>query len=77
MQYRHDMMERMEGYMTLSQMAVSLGLRDTAGLRRSIAAGRLRAELMGKTYIVKDEEVERYRLETLGKPGRPKKTPDR
>jgi hypothetical protein len=63
----------MEGFMTLAQMAEALGLRDTAGLRRSIAAGRLRAELMGKTYIVKDAEVERYRRELLGKRGRPRK----
>lgn len=60
--------------MTLAQMADELGLRDTAGLRRSIAAGRLRAELMGKTYIVAEAEVERYRRETLGKPGRPRKS---
>lgn len=59
--------------MTLAQMAEALGLRDTAGLRRSIVAGRLRAELMGKTYIVKDAEVERYRRELLGKRGRPRK----
>ncbi len=37
--------------------------------------GRLRARLMGRTYMVTAREVERYRREHLGKSGRPRREP--
>ncbi len=56
--------------MTLMEMAKSLGLKDTAPLRRLCEAGRLRAEKKGRDWFVPLVEVERYRLENLGKRGR-------
>jgi excisionase family DNA binding protein len=55
--------------MTLTEMAHSLGLKDTAPLRRLCESGALRAEKKGKTWLVPLDEVERYRGERLGKPG--------
>lgn len=57
--------------MTLTEMAQSLGLKDAAGLRRLCAAGTLRAQKVGKTWLVSDAEVARYTREHLGKRGRP------
>jgi excisionase family DNA binding protein len=65
----------MEGWMTLAQMATALGLKDAAGLRRLCESGELRAEKIGKTWLVEDDEVDRYRRENLGKRGRPPKQP--
>lgn len=59
--------------MTLAEMAKKLGLKDTSTLRGMIALGRLKAEKVGKTYLVTDEEMERYRREHLGRQGRPRK----
>ncbi len=59
----------MKGYMTLTQMAAALGLKDTSSLRRAIQRGALVADLAGKTYVVRESEVERYRREHLGKRG--------
>ncbi len=56
--------------MTLTQMAERLGLKSTASLRLLCEAGRIEAEKLGKTWLVPDEEVERYRRESLGKRGR-------
>lgn len=56
--------------MTLTQMAEHLGLKDAAPLRRLCESGKLRAEKMGKTWLVPNEEVERYKRESLGKRGR-------
>jgi hypothetical protein len=33
------------------------------------------ARLFGKTYVITDEELERYRATSLGKPGRPSHRP--
>jgi hypothetical protein len=55
--------------MTLAEMAAILGLRDTSNLRRAIQRGALVAELAGKTWMVKEEDVERYRREHQGKRG--------
>jgi predicted GIY-YIG superfamily endonuclease len=63
------------GEMTLAQMATALGLKDAAGLRRLCESGAIRAEKLWKTWLVPDDEVERYRLENLGKRGRPPKQP--
>lgn len=55
--------------MTLTEMAHSLGLKNTTPLRRLCESGALRAEKKGKTWLVPLDEVERYRQERLGKPG--------
>ncbi len=60
----------MEDYMTLSQLAARLGLRDTASLRRAIKSGYLAASLMGKTWIVEQGEAHRFERERP-RPGRP------
>jgi len=57
-------------YMTLAQMAEHLGLKDATPLRRLCESGKLRAEKMGKTWLVPNDEVERYKRESLGKRGR-------
>jgi excisionase family DNA binding protein len=59
--------------MTLAQMVEHLGLKDATPLRRLCESGKLRAEKMGKTWLVPNDEVERYRLENLGRRGRPSK----
>lgn len=48
--------------------------RSPVTLRAQVANGRLRARLIGKTWITTRAEVERYRRENLGQPGRPKKS---
>jgi excisionase family DNA binding protein len=56
--------------LTLAEAAAVLGLAAST-LRHQVQAGRLQARLIGKTYVVTAREVERYRAESLGKPGRP------
>jgi excisionase family DNA binding protein len=56
--------------LTLTEAADQLGLAAST-LRHQVQAGRLRARLVGKTYVVSGREVERYRREHLGRPGRP------
>jgi excisionase family DNA binding protein len=60
--------------LTLAEAAARLGLAAST-LRHQVQAGRLRARLIGKTYVVTPREVERYRAEHLGKPGRPSHRP--
>ena len=60
--------------LTLTEAAAQLGLAAST-LRHQVQAGRLRARLIGKTYVVTAREVERYRAERLGKPGRPSHRP--
>jgi excisionase family DNA binding protein len=60
--------------LTLTEAADQLGVAATT-LRHQVQAGRLRARLVGKTYVVTPAEVERYRREHLGKPGRPTHRP--
>jgi len=55
---------RMEGYMTLNEMAAALGLKNAESLRKAVRRGIIKTEL-----IVTVEEVERYRREHLGKRG--------
>jgi excisionase family DNA binding protein len=55
--------------LTLAEAAARLGLAAST-LRHQVQAGRLRARLVGKTYVVTTREVERYRAESLGQPGR-------
>lgn len=54
---------------TLAQAASRLGVAPST-LRNQVKAGRLRASLVGKTWTVTEREVERYRAESLGRPGR-------
>ena len=56
---------------TLAEAAELLD-RSASTLRNQVKAGRLRARLIGKTWITTRGEIERYRLESLGQPGRPK-----
>lgn len=61
--------------MTLKEMAARLGHKSADGLRWQIHRGMLKAELIGKTYVVSEEEVARYMREHAGRPGRkPKRT---
>jgi excisionase family DNA binding protein len=58
--------------LTLAQAADRLGV-SPATLRSQVGKGRLRAHMIGKTWTVSRKEVERYRLESVGRVGRPKK----
>ena len=60
--------------LTLTEAADELGLAAST-LRHQVQSGRLRARLVGKTYVVTEREVERYRTTSLGKPGRPSHRP--
>ena len=55
--------------LTLTQAAERLGV-SASTLRHQAQAGRLRATLIGKTWTVTEDEIARYRAESLGKPGR-------
>ena len=57
--------------LALAQADVQLGVAASA-LRHQVAKGALRADLIGKTWVVTPTEVERYRREHLGRIGRPK-----
>jgi excisionase family DNA binding protein len=54
---------------SLAEAAALLGVAHST-LRHQAQTGALRATKVGKTYVVTDEEVERYRAESLGRPGR-------
>jgi len=56
--------------LTLTEAGARLGLAPST-LRHQVQAGRLRARLIGKTYVITERELERYRATSLGKPGRP------
>ena len=56
--------------LTLAQAASQLGIAH-ATLRHQVQLGRMKATLFGKTYVVTEDEVSRYRATSLGKPGRP------
>jgi excisionase family DNA binding protein len=58
--------------MTLNQAAAALGV-SAATLRQQIAAGRLRAAKLGPLWVVDEREIARYRRDSLGQPGAPKK----
>jgi excisionase family DNA binding protein len=60
---------RARDFLTLAEAAARLGL-SASTLRNQVHNGRLRAELIGKTWIVTEAEVERYERESLGRPGR-------
>ena len=56
--------------LTLVEAASQLGL-SASTLRHQVQLGRMHAKLMGKTYVVSEREVARYRADSLGRPGRP------
>lgn len=58
--------------LTLAQAAAQLGLSPTT-LRNQVNAGRLEATLVGKTWVVTQEAIDRYRAERMGRIGRPAK----
>lgn len=58
--------------LTLAEAAARLGV-AASSLRHQVHNGKLRARLVGKTWIVTDGEIERYRRDSLGKPGRRRK----
>jgi excisionase family DNA binding protein len=58
--------------MTLNEAAAALGVSPTT-LRCQAGAGRIRAQKIGPLWTVTPAEVERYRRESLGKPGRRRK----
>ncbi len=55
--------------MTLKEAASSLGI-TAASLRQALARGSLRGRKVGNTWVVTPREVERYRVESLGRRGR-------
>ncbi len=58
----------MEGYVTLLQLAGRLGLETTGGLRVRVARGSLKAERIGRDWVVTEEEAEHFVREYSGKP---------
>lgn len=58
--------------MTLNEAAAALGV-TAATLRQQIAGGRLRASKIGPLWVVSPREVDRYRRDSLGQPGAPRK----
>ena len=58
--------------LTLTEAAARLGLAAST-LRWQVHRGRLNARLIGKTYVVSEREINRYRAVSLGRPGRPRK----
>ena len=60
--------------MTLTEAAARLGMAAST-LRHQIHNGRLRARLIGKTYVVSERELARYRAESRGRVGRPSHRP--
>jgi excisionase family DNA binding protein len=57
--------------LTISQAATMLGVAPST-LRHQVRHGRLRARRLGSVYVVSPREVERYRRQSLGRPGRPR-----
>jgi excisionase family DNA binding protein len=60
----------MRKLLSLAQAAVVLGLSPST-LKHQARKGHLVALLVGKSYVVTADEVERYRREHLGRHGRP------
>ena len=52
--------------LTLTEAAALLGVAAST-LRHQIRNGKMRARLVGKTWVVTEREVERYRIDSLGK----------
>jgi hypothetical protein len=60
----------MDDIVTLKDAARLLGISPST-LRHQARAGRMRARLIGKTWVATRDEIERYRRANLGRPGRP------
>ena len=58
--------------LTLPIAAEQLGIASDT-LRAQIRRKRLRAERLGRDWVVEEREVARYRRDSLGKPGRPRR----
>ena len=58
--------------MTLREAAEVLGVSPTT-LRDQVAKGRFTAQKVGPIWVTTEAEVERYRRDSLGQPGRPEK----
>jgi excisionase family DNA binding protein len=52
--------------LTLAEAGDRLGL-SAVTLRRQVGNGKLKARLVGKTWVVTEREVARYAAESLGK----------
>lgn len=65
----------MDDILTLAEAGALLD-RSPDTLRRQVQRGRLRARLIGKTWVTTRDEVERYRRESLGQAGRPRGSRD-
>jgi hypothetical protein len=65
----------LDDIISLADAAEELGL-GASTLRHQAQAGRLQARVVGKTWITTRQEVERYRRESLGRPGRPASSPN-
>jgi excisionase family DNA binding protein len=65
----------MEGYVTLKDAAARLGYRDASALRQAIRREQLNAEKIGTTYLVKEEELQRY-ISASPKTGHPRGKPN-
>ncbi len=61
--------------LTLAEAGELLG-RSATTLRAQVKNGRLQARLIGKTWVTTRTEVERYRRDSLGQPGRPANVQD-
>ena len=55
--------------LTLAEAGDRLGLSPST-LRKQVHNGKLRATMVGKTWTVTERELERYRVESLGRVGR-------
>ncbi len=60
--------------LSLAEAASRLGL-SVSTLQHQARDGRIRATLIGKTYVIEASEVDRYRATSLGRPGRHASTP--
>jgi excisionase family DNA binding protein len=58
--------------LTLTQAAEQLGV-TSSNLRQALARGRLHAERIGPIWVVSQDEVDRYRRDSLGQAGWPRK----
>lgn len=62
----------MAGNIFLAEAAETLGI-TTKTLTAQIRAGKFKATKRGRDWMTTEKEVERYRLNHLGKVGRPRK----
>ena len=56
-------------FVTVSEAAGRLGISE-ATIRHQIRNGRMRAHKIGRDWDIQPDELQRYRAESLGKPGR-------